>query len=121
MQWHIDQNPADDGEAWEWTLVNARRVHHVRVLKPQAPTSDLPEEARDRLSRSIAAMGRDLVEAHLDDHEPPSVISYVSGWDFQWGQATISEMGYRDMRSVRGLLMLMAHRLHLPHWLQPKP
>jgi len=109
------------GPAWEWILKNGRRIHQLRVLKPPEPTADLPQEARDRLSRSIAARGRDLVEAHLDDHDPPRVLSYVSGWDFQRGQPTISEMGFRDTRSVRGSLTLLAHRLNLPHWLQPKP
>ncbi len=103
MPWRIVQGPFESGDAWEWELQRGRAQRTIRVLKP-APDS-----------------GRELVIRHLNDVNPPDMMSLARGWDFVYNRTARAEIGFTQQRGFRGRWMTLAHRLNLPHWLQPRP
>lgn len=106
MRWEITGGPVATDEGWAWTLARGTRTTTTSVL---------------RSDRTEADSGRSLIEQHLDDHQPPEVVSLATGWDFDRGRPTEATMGFRRQRGARARWTDVAHRLNLPHWLQPKP
>lgn len=103
MRWMIAAGPDDDGDAWIWQLNSPRQTREVRVRKP------------------AENQGRILVEAHLDDHNPPAVLGTVPGWNFEKNQPAEAEMGFVQLVGLHGRWIALVHRLNLPRWLQPRP
>ena len=117
MRWTIDGQPQDTGAAWVWTLRRHTRTHRIEVIKP-APREGVGDE---QLQGSIEVSGRDLVDKHLDDVQPPDIVSYVQGLDGAGRKVGVAEVGFTNYRGWRGGWTDLAHRLNLPHWLQPRP
>jgi hypothetical protein len=116
MRWAIDGEPEDTDGSWTWTLRRRDRSHRIEVIKPASgPVDDV------KLRRSMELSGRNLVEKHLDDVHPPDVVSLVHGLDGAGRKVGVAEMGFTNYRGSRGRWINVAHRLNLPHWLQPRP
>lgn len=114
MRWRTEAGPKRLGnDEWGFTVVRGRRSRNIRA--------HVPAEAADLRGGSQESVAANLVNDHLNDHVPPDNVSLSTGWDYERKKPVAAEFGFTQLRGVRMRWMDVARRLHLPHWLQPRP
>ena len=114
MRWRIAEEPQQlEPDLWVFAIEARGRSKRVQVrVSPEVA------EARGQTQESLAT---NVVERHLNDRVPPDTLSLAPGWDFERQQPASAEMGFTNVKGVRMRWLAVAHRLNLPHWLQPRP
>ena len=114
MRWRIEGEPQQlEPNLWDFLIVARDRSKRMQVRVT-------PEEAEAR-GQTQESLATNLVERHLDDRIPPDTLSLAPGWDFERQQQVSAEMGFTNFKGLRMRWVALAHRLNLPHWLQPRP
>lgn len=114
MRWRIEGEPQQlEPNLWVFRIATRGRSKNVQVR-----TDPAEAETRGSTQESLAT---GLVKRHLDDRVPPDTISLAPGWDFERQQRVFAEMGFTNVKGLRMRWVTLAHRLNLPHWLQPRP
>lgn len=114
MRWVVASEPEAlaGGRAWVWTLSKGRRSKRVQVGVATEVTEHLA-------SAALESRGLTLLRPHLTDLEPPDRIELSPGHD-AYGRPLAGPMALTNLRGWRGRVILLAHRLDLPHWLHPR-
>jgi hypothetical protein len=114
MRWRVEGRPNRlEDNLWGFGIVRGRRSRQIRA-RVDAEVAKLrgggPEE-----------LAVELVQSHLNDRVPPHEVALVPGWNYVRQEPAAGEMGFTNLRGIRMRWVHLAHRLNLPHWLQPRP